>query len=111
MNESETNLLKAFSEFVWPEPEAIFYRLYYDELGNPLFYTMENLPGNYIDITQEQFAQGLSNVKVKDGQLLVIDPATSASKLVPGGSGTPCHPDNVSIVVDDAYPNVKWSFK
>ena len=39
-----------------PQPQSVFYRLYY-EGERPLFYSMEDLPGTYIEVTPEQYAR------------------------------------------------------
>ena len=39
-----------------PEPKPIFWRLYYNDAGEPVCYSMEDQPGNYIDIDPETFA-------------------------------------------------------
>ena len=112
MNENKTNLLKAFAEFTWPEPQPVFYRLYYNNNGMPICYSMEDLPGNYIEIDLDTYRHSLSNVRVINGKLKEFQPSSIVTKLKPNGStGTPCHPGDISIVVDKNQPHVKWSLE
>jgi len=83
-----------------PAVQTVFYRLYYDEQGCPLFYSMEDCPGTYIEIDQETYACSPSKVRVRNGKLVQLEWYT-AKKLTPADSGTQCHTQNVSIVVDD----------
>ena len=92
------------------EPKESFYRLYYGEQGEPLFYSTEDLPGNYIEIDRETFVCSATNVRVVDSKLIIIKTAV-AHKLTPGKIGTPCHPNDVAIVVDNNEPNIKWMLK
>jgi hypothetical protein len=92
-----------------PEPLPVFYRLYHDEQGFPLFYSMEDVPGNYIEIDRETFVN-TPNVRVVNGQLITLKTAT-VTKLRPDNTGTACDPRDVSIVVDESRPNIKWSLK
>jgi hypothetical protein len=91
-----------------PEPQPVSYLLYHDDQGLPLFYSMEAVPGTYIEIDQETFARGSMNVRVRDGKLIEVSWAVTR-KLVPGNSGTPCHPDNVAVVVAEDQPHTRWS--
>ena len=91
-----------------PEPQQPFFRLYHDNQGNPLFYSMADESGTYIEITPEQYHRNNSNVRVRDGQLVEVTWSTTA-KLVPGNSGSPCHPDNVAVIVAEDQPHTKWS--
>ena len=104
--------MMTFEEFVkiWqdvPEPAPIFYRLYYDDDGIPVCYTMEDLPGNYIDIDKDAFHKSSSHVQVINGKLVTLSWETT-QKITPGKTGVMCHPDDVSIVVN-TEPAVKWS--
>ena len=91
-----------------PEPLPVSYRLYHDDQGRPLFYSMETVPGTYIEIDQATFARSASNVHVRDGKLVEITWATT-TKLVPGNSGSPCHPNNVAVIVAEDQPHTRWS--
>jgi hypothetical protein len=93
-----------------PEPPAPFFRLYHDEHGWPLFYSMEDVPGTYIEIDQATFARSASNVRIRDGKLVEVTWQTTF-KLIPGNSGSPCHPDNVAVIVTEDQPHIRWSKK
>ena len=81
-----------------PEPQPVFWRLYYNDAGLPVCYSMEDLPGNYIDVDSETFALSPQNVQVVDGKLKYFTRRTS-QKIVPSTTGTLCHPQNVAVVV------------
>lgn len=93
----------------YPNPAPVFYRLYHDDQGNPLFYSMEDVPGTYIDIDQATYARSPSNVQVVNGQLIERQ-WRRVRKLSPGDQGTCCHPLDVAVVVDQG-PCIKWSIK
>ena len=90
-----------------PGPEPVFYRLYYDSEGVPLFYSQEDLPGNYLELTQEQYAQGKSNIRVRNGQIVELTWVVS-NKLVPGLTGTRCDPRDIAVVTKQE-PSTHWS--
>mgnify|MGYP003323318718 CR=1 FL=1 len=92
-----------------PEPRPVFWRLYHDQDGLPIVYSMEDLPGTYIDVDAETFAMSPMNVRVVNGQL--VKPKNSVRRLVPSDCGTPCYPLNVAIVVDESEPHQRWSMK
>tara|TARA_R110000868_G_scaffold158879_3_gene387239 strand:- start:1276 stop:1611 length:336 start_codon:yes stop_codon:yes gene_type:complete len=93
-----------------PEPKPVFWRLYYDADGKPVQYSMEDLPGTYIDVDPTTYALGNINVRVCDGILVEVFFQVT-NKLVPGNSGSPCHPDNVAVIVAKDQPHTKWSKK
>ena len=101
-------LIKMFQAV--PAPPPPFFRLYYDADGIPLFYSMEDQPGTYIELTPEEYHRNNSNVRVRDGQLVEVTWKTT-TKLVPGDTGTPCHPDNVAVIVAEDQPHIRWSKK
>ena len=88
------------------EPE---YRLYYDlESGEPLYYSMEDLPGDYITVDKKIYEEGRYDVKIVDGKLLRLS-VKKSQKLIPSDSGTPTAKDNVLIV--DPNSDFKWKLK
>ena len=86
------------------------YRLYHDDRGRPLFWTMQAEPGNYIEVDQETFYQQPKHVRVRDGKLIELVVA-DVKKLVPSTTGTCCDPRDICIVVDSQQPHIKWSIK
>ena len=90
-----------------PEPQPVFFRLYHQD-GVPLFYSMEDLPGTYIEIDAETFSKSPMHVRVRDGKLVESIWRTT-TRLVPSDTGTACYPDNVAIVVAETEPHQRWS--
>jgi hypothetical protein len=107
MNEQE--FLDFWKTIEWPEIKPVFYRLYHNDNGIPLFYSQEDLPGKYIDITPEQFALQNMSVRVTDAKIIQYKTIWVA-KLVPADSGTVCHSQDVAIVVVD-QPGQHWKKK
>ena len=100
--------LDFWKNYQWPETTPIYYRLYHDEAGTPLFYSQENLPGTYINVTPQQYQLGKMDVVVKEGVLRDLPPPKPV-KLRPSNIGTPCHPKDVTLIVDKSTANIKWS--
>lgn len=102
------DLLAMFQDLADPVP--VFYRLYHDEAGNPLFYSMVDEPGTYIDIDQTTYVKNSMNVKVVDSQLVEVTWKTT-NKIVPSNNGVACDPRDVAVIVNFGKPNRKWSKK
>jgi hypothetical protein len=92
-----------------PEPQPIFYRAYYNSEGWVECYSMEDLPGNYIDVDQPTYVLS-PNARVVNNKLVVVKPVSEVTKLVPNGNGTLCDPRDVCVVTT-ANKNTKWSLK
>lgn len=92
-----------------PEPQPVTYRLYYDSDGDPIIYSMEELPDNYIEVDQQTYVLAPFNVKVVDGKLVHIKPVVTIKKLQPSNHGTPCDPNDVCIVVREDQPHTNWT--
>ena len=92
-----------------PEPQPVSWRLYYNESGEPITYSMEPLPGTYIEVDAETYARAPMHVRVQAGRLIELKSAVR--KLAPAESGTPCHLSNVAIVVPETEPHQRWIMK
>ena len=93
-----------------PNPLPPTYRLYYNDSGEPLFYSMENIEGKYIEIDHATYSNPPTHVRVIDGKLVILK-TNFVTKLTPSDTGTPCHPLDVSIVVDVTESHKKWILK
>jgi hypothetical protein len=105
----EFDLLRFFQ--CLPPVKQPSYRIYYDEEGHPTSYTVDDLPGNYIEVDVETYTDCNRNIRIVDGKIVKIKPPVHVAKLTPSDQGVPCDPDNVCIVVDIAEPHKKWSLK
>jgi hypothetical protein len=92
-----------------PDVSALTYRLYHDEAGQLLFYSMERLPGNYIEIDAATFGRSPSRVRVVNGQLIETKWRT-VNKLTPDAVGTRCHPKDIAVIVS-TQSYIDWSKK
>ena len=106
---TEKEFLEFWNNYKWTDAKPVYYRLYYSDSGEPLFYSHEDSPGKYIDVTPEQFALQDRSVKVIDGKL-VRQRSARMTKIVPATVGTLCHPTDVAVVVED-QPGQYWKKK
>lgn len=110
LNETTENFLQVMAEFKWPEPKPIFYRLYYNDDGTPKCYTMEDLPGKYVEIDREMYVSHLWNVRVVAGKIKIIPPVVQIQQMKSHAeSGTACDPRDICVIVDINKPHIKWT--
>jgi hypothetical protein len=88
--------------------KPIEFRLYYDVNGKAVTYTTENISGNYILITREQFAEARPDVIVKNNKLIYTHLKKHVEKLVKSNSGTKTSKYDVNILTDDTVDYVFW---
>ncbi len=100
---------QAVADHQWEQPELKQeFRLYHDDTGNVLYYSMEDLPGNYIIIDRQVFEEHRFDIKIRDGKIIKQNHPASW-KLTPTDSASyACHASDVSIVVSDDYENKKY---
>ena len=99
--------LKAWAAMQITKPADIEFRIYYDpKTGNILNYTNDQIPGDYILVDNKTFHNHRFDLRVKDGKL--VDLPAPIGKLRPSESGTPCEPDDITIVTTDLTRAVFW---
>ena len=109
LDEEFMRLINASAERV-NKPVDFTYRLYYNkETGEPISYTMEELEGDYVKVSKEQYHQGRYDVVVKDETICFITNMQYVRKLVPDADGIACNKTNVLIV--DKTSTTKWKLK
>lgn len=106
-----TNFWQAVAETTQDTLRQVEYRLYYDNAsGKPLFYTCDELPGNYIIVEQEVYQNGRYDITVVEGKIKY--PSTIGSmKLVPADTGTLCYSNDVSIISQHISNSQFWKLK
>ena len=93
-------------------PRPVERRLYYDESGRVVTYTCEDLPGNYIVVTPEQFAEARPDVIVRDGKIIYTHKLSHISKLAESTEGVATSRWDVNILVDAESPSrTCWSMQ
>lgn len=111
-NNTTENFWEVWNNFQWPEPNPVTYRCYYHEDGTVDFYTMDDLPGRYIEVSREIYVASPHNAKIQNGVFHLIPKGRSIESLVPGQpQGTRCHPRDVCIVVLDHETGINWDIK
>lgn len=103
------------SQLFWEvsTPEPVEFRLYYDDKGSIITYTCEKLPGNYLVIDAQVFAEGRPDLTVVDGKLVKLVPEVFLSLLTKSVNGTKCASEDVTILVSDDYAGdtTHWELK
>ena len=92
-----------------PVPVPPTYRLYHDDRGQVLFYTMEDLPGLWVAVDVVAYAQARHDVKVIDGRIVELPRQPLINKLRPSDRGICCDPRDICLVVNENQPHVRWS--
>ena len=92
-----------------PEPLPVTYRLYHDEDGQVLFYSMEDLPGMWIPVDAVTYAQARHDIRVVGGQIVEMPRQCPVSKLRPAAQGLACDPRDICLVVPESQHHIKWS--
>ena len=92
------------------KPVDFTYRLYYNkDTGEPIAYSMEELKGDFVTVTKEQYTVGRYDVIVKDNCLVSTASIAYLRKLVPSTDGIACVKTNVLIL--DETSTTKWKLK
>jgi hypothetical protein len=108
-NKTTENFWQIMSTFEWPEPKPVFFRLYHNVDGTPVAYSMEELPHLYVEVEPAVYHQANMNVQVVNGQLIFKQLNALVNKLQPADHGTPCHPEDICVVVSLDQPHTKWT--
>lgn len=93
------------------EPKKVEFRLYYDNLGNPVTYTADNSthPYQYIVVDAHTYALGRFDIKVIDEKIATNVFKKYVAKLVPSMTeGTNCSVGDISILVNEDKECTKW---
>lgn len=92
--------------------KKVEFRLYYDELGNPISYSADGqeLPYEYIIIDAITYAACRFDIKIVDGKIVTNIYKKTVTTYVESNddNGIKCSVDDISVLVDESLPNKKW---
>jgi hypothetical protein len=109
LDEEFMKIINASAENV-NKPVDFTYRLYYNKgTGEPVAYSMEELEGDYVKVSKEQYHQGRYDLVVKDETICLITSMQYVRKLVPNTDGIACDKSNVLIL--DKTSSTRWKLK
>lgn len=87
------------------------FRLYYDEQGKVVCYSCEDIPGNYILIDKQTYAECRVDIRVIDGKIVKSNEGSIVTKLIPSDTGVKCASIDVNIIVGDYDDAIVWNTK
>ena len=89
------------------------YRLYYNPDGTPRFYTMEDLPGDYIPVDHPTFEGGRYDIVVRGGKIHRLGD-TGVSRYVqvarPTTASVATDPDDITLVTTQDHSHIFWDY-
>jgi hypothetical protein len=89
------------------------YRLYYNDDGIPLFYSMEELEGKFIFVELPVFESSRYDIKIVDGKIRSLNDTVSKYHLVSVKTKTTvmCDQDDISILNIKKKSYKLWDYK
>jgi len=98
---------------IWEAPKIVppEFRLYYDDKGNVVCYSCQQLEGNYIVIDALTYAIARPDVRIIDGKISTVAPDAVVYKLMPSDEGKECASEDISIISDGSIETTKWKLR
>ena len=89
------------------------YRLYYNDDGSPLFYSMEELEGKFIFVELPIFESSRYDIKIVDGKIRSLTDTVSKYHQVSVKTNTTvmCDRDDISILNNKNKSYKLWDYK
>lgn len=99
---TEQEIIDLFNSITEITPRSIEFRAYYNTDGSIITYTTEDIPGQYIVITSEQYAEARPDAKVIDGKFVYINSRSHVAKLAKNKTtGIRCSKYDISVISED----------
>lgn len=91
------------------EPSVLEFRVYYSKNGNILFYTTENLEGDYLVIDKQTYIEARYDLCVVNKKLVKKVKGITIRKYKPDPKGISCHKEDISVLVKGNFKHKqKW---